>query len=81
MTTDEIQDRVTDIFKDVLDNDSIVLSRETTANDIEEWDSLAHINLIVAIEREFKIRFELTELKPLQNVGDLLDMIQQKTSD
>jgi len=80
MTPEEIKGSVTQIFKDVLDNDTIVLFRETTARDIEEWDSLAHINLIVAIEKEFKIKFDLMELKPLQNVGELLDIIQRKIS-
>jgi len=80
MTTEEIINRVTEIFKDVFDNETIVIFRETTADDIEEWDSLAHINLIVAIEKEFNIKFDLMELKPLQNVGDLLDVIQRKIS-
>jgi acyl carrier protein len=80
MTPEEIKSRVTEIFKDVLDNDTIVLFRETTARDIEEWDSLAHINLIVAIEKEFKIKFDLIELKSLQNVGEMLDLIQLKIS-
>ncbi len=80
MTTEEITSRVTGIFKDVLDDDSIVLRRETTAHDVEGWDSLSHINLIVAIEKEFKIKFDLMELKPLQNVGELFDVIQRKIS-
>lgn len=80
MTYEEIKRRVTDVFKDVLDNDSIVLFRETTADDIEEWDSLAHISIIVAVEKEFKIRFDLMDIKPLKNVGEFLDLIQRKIS-
>jgi len=80
MTIEEIKSEVTQIFRDVLDNDNIILNRETTAADIEEWDSLSHINLIVAIEKEFKIKFDLLDLKPLQNVGELFDLIQQKIS-
>ncbi len=80
MTSEEIKSEVAQIFRDVLDNDGIILHRETTAADVEGWDSLAHINLIVAIEKEFKIKFDLMELKPLQNVGELFDLIQRKIS-
>lgn len=80
MNYEEIQGKVTVIFRDVLDNDDIMLSREICADDIEEWDSLAHISIIVAIEKEFGVKFELTELKPLQNVGELLDLVQLKIS-
>lgn len=80
MTSEEIKNSLLVIFRDVLDNDSIVLLRETTAEDVEEWDSLAHINIIVAIEKEFKIKFDLIDIKPLKNVGDLIDLIQRKIS-
>ncbi len=80
MTAEEITRRLTDILKDVLDDDSIVLSRDTTAADIEGWDSLAHISIIVAVEKEFKIKFDLMDIKPLKNVGDFLDLIQRKIS-
>jgi acyl carrier protein len=80
MTSEEIKSQVTQIFRDVLDNEAIILYRKTTAADVEGWDSLAHITLIVAIEKEFKIRFDLVELKPLQNVGEFLDLIQRKIS-
>ena len=78
MNYEEVKNRVTTIFHDIFDDDTIVLQRQTTANDIEDWDSLAHISLIVAIEKEFKIKFDLIELKPLQNVGEMLDLIQAK---
>lgn len=81
MNIEEIKFRVTAIFRDVFDDATIVLLRETTADDIEDWDSLAHISLIVAIEKEFKIKFDLIELKPLQNVGEMLDLIQSKILD
>lgn len=80
MNFEEIKDRVTAVFHDVFDDDTIVLLRGTTAEDIEDWDSLAHISLIVAIEKEFNIKFDLIELKPLENVGELLDLIQSKIS-
>lgn len=80
MTAEEIKNRATEVFRDVLDNDRIVLLRETTADDLEEWDSLAHINIIVAIEKEFKVKFDLMDIKPLRNVGQFLDLIQSKVS-
>ena len=80
MTTEEVKSKLTEIFKDVLDNDSIVLSRDITAADIEEWDSLNHISLLVAIEKEFNIKLELNELEHLKNVGDMLDLISKKIS-
>jgi len=78
MKQDEIKNKFTEIIRDVLDDENIVLCRETTANDVEDWDSLAHISIIVAIEKEFKIKFDLYELKPLKNVGEMLDLIQTK---
>lgn len=78
MTLKEIEKNLTEVFRDVLDRDSIVFSRGTTAADIEEWDSLAHIGLLVAIEREFKISLNLVEIDALRNVGDMLDLIQRK---
>lgn len=78
MNYDEIKGKLTEIFKDVLDHDDIVLYRETTAKDVEDWDSLSHVSIIVAIEKEFKIKFTMSELKPLKNVGEMLDLIQTK---
>ncbi len=78
MTKDEIRNRVTEIFRDILDDKNIVLHDETAAQDIEDWDSLTHISLIVAIEKEFKIKFNLIEIKPLKNIGGLLDLIKAK---
>ena len=80
MKAEDISGRLTDVFRDVLDNNSIVLSRQTTAADIEDWDSLAHISLLVAIEKEFDIKLDLPEINQLQNVGDMLDLIQRKVS-
>jgi acyl carrier protein len=80
LTPQEIHGRLTEIFKDVLDLPSVSLTRDTTAAEIEEWDSLNHISLIVAIERDFSVRFDLAELKSLRNVGDMLDLIQRKAT-
>ncbi len=67
-----------ELFRMVFDDDSLTITRATTANDIEEWDSLTHMNLVMAIEKQFKIRFPLGELRLLQNVGAMLDLINAK---
>ena len=69
---------LTVIFRDVLDNDDIVLKPETTAADIEEWDSLNHIQLVVAIEKKFKIKFTASEIQAWKNVQDMCDSINNK---
>ena len=66
------------IFRSVLDNDEIVLNGETTANDIEEWDSLSHIQLIIAIEKHFAIKFTSKEIVTWKNVGEMIDCINGK---
>ncbi|MFA5167848.1 MAG: acyl carrier protein [Candidatus Omnitrophota bacterium] len=74
----EFQDRLNRIFREVFDNDDINISPGMTANDVEGWDSLSHVNLIVAIETKFGIRFSQKELLTFKNVGDLLDSIRGK---
>ena len=80
MNSSEILSQCNKIFIDQLDNPAIVLKRETTAADVEEWDSLTHIQLIVAIEKSFKIRFTTAEIQGLKNVGDMCDAIEKKTN-
>jgi acyl carrier protein len=69
---------LTPVFREVFDDDSIVITRQTTANDIEGWDSLSHMNMVMAVEVRFKIRFALGELPALKNVGDLADLVAKK---
>ena len=78
MTSEEILSTCNKIFIEQLDNDKIVLTRETTAKDVPEWDSLTNIQLIVAIEKHFKMRFTSTEIQSLKNVGELCDAVQRK---
>ena len=78
MTREEIVKQVTLIFADVLDNDSIILTDEVTADDIDEWDSLTHIQLVVAIEKKMNIRFTSKEIQSWKNVGELIDTILNK---
>lgn len=75
MEKNEILAKVQTIFRDVLDNEEIVLTDETTANDIEEWDSLSHIQLIVAIEKAFGVKFTSLEIMKWKNVGEMLECI------
>lgn len=71
--------RVQDIMADTFDEDDLVVTPATTAADVEEWDSLSHIRLIVAIEREFGFKFSNAEIDGLENVGDLVRAIELKT--
>jgi acyl carrier protein len=72
--------RLTAVFHDVFDDDSIVLTRETTAADVEGWDSLMHVTLMMSIESAFKIRFVSSEVTGLKNVGQLADLIARKSA-
>lgn len=78
MEKNEILSKVNDIFRDVLDNESIILKYENTANDVEGWDSLTHIQLIVAIEKSLKIRFTSREILSWKNIGEMIDCIALK---
>ena len=78
MKKNEIMAEVQEIFRDVLDNEDIELTPETMADDIEEWDSLSHIQLIVAIEKHFKVKFTSKEILSWKNVGEMVDCISTK---
>jgi acyl carrier protein len=80
MTQQEIYPRLTKIMRDVFDDDNLVVTPELTANDVEGWDSVSHITLIVAIEEAFGIKFKSAELEKMKNVGQLVDEIEKKTS-
>ena len=78
MGSNDVYGQLTEIFREVFDDDSIVLTPQTTAADIRDWDSAAHVNLVVAIETRMKIRFKTFELESLHNVGHLADLIETK---
>lgn len=75
LNTDEITRQLTDVFHDVFEDDSIVLTREMTADDVEDWDSLAHMRLILSVEQSFGLRLPSTKVGGLKNVGELIDLI------
>lgn len=67
------------IFRDVFDDDSITVNPKTTSDDIDDWDSLEHITLISAVEREFKMKFKMGEISSMKNVGEMADIIAART--
>ena len=75
MTEQEILEAVQEIFRDNFDDDTLVITRDTCADDIEDWDSLEQINLLTAMEKAFGLKFKLEAVRGLKNVGELLDLI------
>jgi len=78
MTNEEILKNITVFIHDVLEAPDLNVTPETSAADVDEWDSMTHIQLISAIEKSYKIRFALGELQTLKNVGDMVNLIQKK---
>lgn len=75
MTRNEVFSVIQDIFRDIFDADDLIITNTTDSDEIEDWDSLNHINLVSAIEKEFKIKFALGELAELQDVGNMVDLM------
>ena len=80
MTEQAILDAVQEIFRDNFDDDTLVITRDTCADDIEDWDSLEQINLLTAIEKKFSIKFKLADVRDLKDVGYLLDLVARMTA-
>lgn len=78
MSREEVYTVLNEIFCDVFDDESLVVDATTTAADIEDWDSLEHINLVVAIEKKFQIKFNMGEVNTFKNVGDMVEIIMTK---
>ena len=78
MTDVEILADVSDIFRDVLDQPNLTITRETTADTVEGWDSFSHINIVVAVEEKFHIKIRTAEVEELRNVGDLVELVAKK---
>ncbi len=78
MEKQEIKDTVQQIFREVFEHEDIVLNETMTADDVEEWDSLTHVQLISEVEKTFQIKFKLKELNKMSNVGDLIDAVYSK---
>ena len=78
MDKNEILGKLNKVFIDILDDEAIILNENTTADDVEGWDSLTHVQLVVAAERHFKIRFTAKEIQSWKNVGEMIDSISKK---
>jgi acyl carrier protein len=78
MNRQELLDRVSEVIKDQLDLDELVLTEETSASDVDGWDSLAHVRIMIAVEQEFGIRFHTTQITSIANVGELLGLVSEK---
>lgn len=74
----DIKNELQVIFRDVFDDESLVISEETTSDDIEDWDSFAQMNLIVAMEKQFGMKFNIKEINSLNNVGEMISLIQAR---
>ena len=80
MTKAEILNQVQDILRDIFDDEDIIVTENTVADDIEDWDSLEHINVITSIEKHFNIKFAMSEVTGFKNVGNMVDTILNKLS-
>jgi acyl carrier protein len=80
METSEVYSRLTKVFHDVFDDDEIVVDKDLTADDVEEWDSLKHIRLVLSVEQAFHVSFSASEIGNLKNVGELATLIQSKAN-
>ena len=78
MNKDEIIPRLNEVFRDIFGDPSLSVNENTTSSDIEDWDSLEHINLIAAVENEFGLRFKMREVSGMKNVGEMIAIISER---
>ena len=81
MTREAIYDTLNEIFQDVFDDETITVNETTTADDIEDWDSLEHINLVAAVEQAFGFKFTMGQVVTMKNVGEMVDIIIEQIKD
>ena len=81
MTRENAYEKLHEVFWDIFDDDTIKLTDATTAHDIEDWDSLEHISLIVAVEKKFGMKFGMGEVNTMKNVGEMVDIILERTKE
>lgn len=75
MSREKVFEDVTEIFRDIFDDEELEINDSTNAEDIEDWDSLEHINLVISMEKHFSLKFNLKEVGELKNVGEMVDLI------
>ena len=80
MEKSEIESRLTPIFRDVFNDDALVVAEDMTAAEVPTWDSLSNINMIIAVEKAFGAKFSIKDVRNLKNVGELLDLIKRKAA-
>lgn len=80
MDKHKITEKLTEVFRDVFDDESLEITDETTADDIEDWDSLEHISLIAAVEKAFKMRFTMKEVSGMKNVGEMISILCERAT-
>ena len=78
MTREEILKELNEVFQEVFDDESIIVNETTTANDIEDWDSLMHISLVNAVEKAFDVKFEMKDIVSWKNVGEMINTIESE---
>ena len=78
MSREQLFEKVQEIFRDIFDDQSLIINDSTSSSDIDDWDSLNHINLVVAIENDIEIKFNFEELATLKDVGAMLDLMMIK---
>lgn len=78
MRKEEVFEKLNEVFRDVFDDEDITVTEATTADDIEDWDSLEHINLLAAVEQEFGIKFNMGQVVSMKNVGEMAEIIMSK---
>jgi acyl carrier protein len=81
MSREGLVGEVQEVFRDVFDEPNLEINRDSNADTVPEWDSMAHLNLLTAIQQKFKVKFTLADMQHLRNVGDLLDLLERKLAE